>query len=153
MSRPPAMPAAEKLKVVLSVLSGDHTIAEAARKANVSEQSVGNWKRQFLEGGRASLEGGDSRTAKRERELRSEIAELKTALGEAYVQLRVRRRGGEYRSVPFQTSKPSERTPGSPYRGSAESWASRGAPTHVGRRTTPQQRMERMPRSEATAHR
>ncbi|MET9880899.1 helix-turn-helix domain-containing protein [Actinacidiphila glaucinigra] len=31
------------------------TVAEAARRAKVSEQWVGNWKRQFLESGRAGL--------------------------------------------------------------------------------------------------
>jgi transposase len=35
---------------VLSILAGEVTVAEAARRAKVSEQSVGNWKRQFLEG-------------------------------------------------------------------------------------------------------
>ncbi|MFI2370945.1 MULTISPECIES: transposase [unclassified Streptomyces] len=133
MSRPPVMPAAEKLKIVLGVLSGEHTIAESARRAGVSEQSVGNWKRQFLDGGRTSLEGGASRIAQRERDLLSEITELKTALGEAYVQLRVRRKSGEYRTVPFQNSRQSERTPGSMSRGSARSWESRGEPTRAGR--------------------
>lgn len=133
MSRPPVMPAAEKLKIVLGVLSGDQTIAEAARRAGVSEQSVGNWKRQFLEGGRTGLEGGMSRNAQRERDLLSEITELKAALGEAYVQLRVRRQSGEYRSIPFQTSRQSERTPGSMSRGSARSWESLGGPTRAGR--------------------
>ncbi|MFD5073708.1 transposase [Streptomyces sp. NPDC058246] len=133
MSRPPVMPAAEKLKIVLEVLSGSRTIAEAARRASVSEQSIGNWKRQFLDGGRTGLEGGMSRNAQRERELLSEITELKTALGEAYVQLRVRRKSGEYRTVPFQTSRPSGRTPGSTSRGTARSWESLGAPTRAGR--------------------
>ncbi|MFZ3499148.1 transposase [Streptomyces sp. 5.8] len=127
------MPAADKLNIVLGVLSGTQTIAEAARRASVSEQSVGNWKRQFLEGGRTGLEGGTSRNAQRERDLLSEITELKTALGEAYVQLRVRRKSGEYRTVPFQTSRPSERMPGSMSRGTARSWESLGVPTRAGR--------------------
>ncbi|MFJ5557827.1 transposase [Streptomyces sp. NPDC093250] len=126
------MPASEKFKVVIGVLSGQHTLAEAARQANVSEQSVGNWKRQFLEGGRMALEGGASRNAQRERELLAEISELKTALGEAYVQLRVRRKSVEYRSVPSQTSRRSEKTPGSTSRGSATPWVSRGALTRAG---------------------
>ncbi|MFM9457482.1 transposase [Streptomyces europaeiscabiei] len=132
MPRPPVMPASDKLKVVMGVLSGQYTLAEAARRANVSEQSVGNWKRQFLDGGRTALEGGASRNAQRERELLAEISELKTALGEAYVQLRVRRNSGEYRAVPSQTSRRSEKTPGSTSRGSAAPWASRGALTRAG---------------------
>ena len=49
MSRPPVFPVEDKVRIVLSVLAGETTVAEAARKAKVSEQSVGNWKRQFLE--------------------------------------------------------------------------------------------------------
>ena len=53
MSRPPAVPAEEKTRIVLSVLAGELTVAESARRAKVSEQSVGTWKRQFLESGKA----------------------------------------------------------------------------------------------------
>ena len=51
MARPPALPAEEKTRIVLSILAGELTVAEAARRAKVSEQSVGTWKRQFLEAG------------------------------------------------------------------------------------------------------
>jgi transposase len=54
MARPPVFPAEEKVRIVLSILAGEVTVAEAARRAKVSEQSVGNWKRQFLESGRAA---------------------------------------------------------------------------------------------------
>jgi transposase len=37
---------------VLAILAGEMTTAEAARKAKVSEQSMSNWKRLFLESGR-----------------------------------------------------------------------------------------------------
>lgn len=50
MPRPPVMPAEEKTRIVLSILVGEVTVAEAARRAKVSEQSVGNWKR--VPGGR-----------------------------------------------------------------------------------------------------
>jgi len=51
MSRPPVIPAQDKVRVVLSVLAGEVTVAEAARRSKVSETAVGNWKRQFLESG------------------------------------------------------------------------------------------------------
>jgi transposase InsO family protein len=53
-------PAEEKVRIVLSILAGEITVAEAARRAKVSEQSVGNWKRQFLEAGKMSLTAGKS---------------------------------------------------------------------------------------------
>lgn len=41
MARPPKHPVDFKLKVVLSVLSGESTQAEAARRHGVSETSIG----------------------------------------------------------------------------------------------------------------
>lgn len=52
MSRRPTILAEKKLRIVLSVLEGEISIAEAARPEKESEQAIGNWKRQFLEGGR-----------------------------------------------------------------------------------------------------
>lgn len=51
----------DKIRIVLSVLSGEMTIAEAARQNKVFEQSVSRWKAQFLEGGRAGVAAGGSR--------------------------------------------------------------------------------------------
>lgn len=39
MSRPSALPPEEKTRLVLSILAGEMSVAEAARKAKVSEQS------------------------------------------------------------------------------------------------------------------
>lgn len=73
-----------------SAITGEMTVAQAARRARVSEQSVGTWKRQFIENGRAGLVAKNSRTPSREAQLEAEIEELKTALvGEAHVELRV----------------------------------------------------------------
>ena len=41
MGRPPVIPAEQKTRIVLSVLAGEVSIAEAARKEKVSEQSIG----------------------------------------------------------------------------------------------------------------
>ena len=45
----------EKLRVVLSVLRGELSVAAAGGLAGVSEQTVHNWKKAFLEGGRDRL--------------------------------------------------------------------------------------------------
>lgn len=50
MSRPPRIPLEKKLRIVLAVLQGETTVSEAARREKVSEQAIGNWKRQFLPG-------------------------------------------------------------------------------------------------------
>ena len=59
MARPPKHPVDVKLKIVLSVISGESSAAEAARRHGVSETSIANWKNQFLAGGRHGLEHGD----------------------------------------------------------------------------------------------
>ena len=94
----------EKLRVVLSVLRGELSAAAAGRRAGVSEQTVHNWKKAFLEGGRDRLALGARRRSARETELEAENEELKAALGEAHVQLRVWKKGAEY-LPPSRTSR------------------------------------------------
>ena len=105
MARPPVFPAEEKVRIVLSILAGEVTVAEAARRAKVSEQSVGNWKRQFLESGRAGLVAGKSGPSTREAQLEAEVAEPTHALGEAAVELRVWKKSAEGRLGPSRTSR------------------------------------------------
>lgn len=133
MPRPPAISADEKLELILKVLSGELSLAQASRQAKVSQQSVANWRNKFIDGGREALEGVLSRSTRRERELQAEITELKTALGEAYIQLRVRRRAGEYRSIPFSNSRRSDGSPESTSRSSATSSTSPDARIRGGR--------------------
>lgn len=107
MARPPVIPVDQKLRIVLSVVSGEQSIVEAARRSKFSEQSISRWKQQFLEGGKAGLaEGGRvGREHPRERVLLDEIEELKAALGEAHVELRVWKKSAEGRLGPSRTSR------------------------------------------------
>ena len=61
-----------------------------------SEQTVHNWKRLFLDAGRDGLAQGRRRRSARESEMETENEELKAALGEAHVQLRVPKLGAEH---------------------------------------------------------
>jgi hypothetical protein len=56
VARPSKKANEDRVCIVLAVLRGDSTAAEAGRKNGVSEQSIHNWKRLFLESGRAGLE-------------------------------------------------------------------------------------------------
>lgn len=89
MARPLAFPAGEKVSVMLPILAGEMTVAEAARRAKASQQSVGNCKRLFLESGRAVLVAGKSSPPTREAQLRAEVADLTQALGETAIELGV----------------------------------------------------------------
>ena len=96
MGRPPKHSVETKLKIVLSVLSGEATQAEASRRHGISQTSIAKWKEQFLAGGRQGLQGGDAgaRPSGREAQMADEIDDLTRALGEAHVELRALKRGG-----------------------------------------------------------
>ncbi|MCA1681510.1 MAG: helix-turn-helix domain-containing protein [Actinobacteria bacterium] len=55
MARPPKHPVDVKLKIVLSVLQGESTQAQAARRHGVSETSIGKWREHFVSAGREGL--------------------------------------------------------------------------------------------------
>jgi len=82
----------EKLRMVLSVLRGEVTLAEAGRRAGVSDMAVAKWRDRFMEGGTSAL-AGDGQAGGREHELETEVEDLKAALGEAHAELRVVKRG------------------------------------------------------------
>jgi transposase len=99
----------EKLQVVLSVLRGEVTQSEIARKLQMSQTTIAKWQKQFLEGAHESLARGDNAEgprSRREGELQSQVEELTQALGEAYVELRVWRKGGAL----YPASRPSRRS-------------------------------------------
>ncbi|PMC76035.1 transposase [Brachybacterium sp. UMB0905] len=105
MGRPPSIPAEKKTRIVLSVLAGEMSIAEAARKEKVSEQSIGLWKAEFLEAGKTALVAGKSGPSSREEQLEAEVAELTQALGEAHLEARVWKKSAEGRLGPSRTSR------------------------------------------------
>ena len=105
MARPPVIAVEKKTRIVLSVLAGEMTIAEAARREKVSEQSIGRWKADFLEAGKAGLAAGKSGLSTREQQLEAEVTELTQALGEAAVEIRVWKKSAEGRLGPLRTSR------------------------------------------------
>jgi transposase len=106
MARQSVYSVEDKYRLVLAVISGEMSVAEAARKGGASEQSISNWKRQFLEGGKAGLtEGAPVGPNARERALLEEVEELKAALGEAHVELRVWKKSAEHSLGPTRSSR------------------------------------------------
>ena len=101
----------EQIQVVLAVLKGELSLAEAARRHGVSSATVGNWRDRFVDAGKAgmhrSLPGPDGGQSQTERRLRHECEQLKLALAEATVQLRIWQKGSEFvDAVPSPTSRP-----------------------------------------------
>jgi transposase len=104
MGRAPTIPPEKKTRIVLAILAGEMSIAEAARTEKVSEQSIGRWKAEFIEAGRTALVAGRSGPSSREEQLEAEVVELTQALGEAHVELRVWKKSAEGRLGPSRTS-------------------------------------------------
>jgi transposase len=110
VGRNPFKPPEEKLAVVLSVLRGETTQVAIARKLEMSQTTIAKWQKQFLEGGLAALSKGDNHEPpvnKRIGELEAQVEELTTALGEAYVELRVYRQKGGALYPLMRNSRPS----------------------------------------------
>ena len=105
MGRPPMIPPEKKTRIVLAILAGEMSIAETARKEQVSEQSIGRWKAEFIEAGKTALVAGRSGPSSREEQLEAELVELTQALGEAHVELRVWKKSAEGRLGPSRTSR------------------------------------------------
>jgi transposase len=98
MAHPPKFRSEEKLRIVLSVLRGEASIAETGRREKVSETSIAKWRDLFLEGGAQALADGTRRgPSERERELERRLEQVTSALGEAHVELRLLRGGGAAR--------------------------------------------------------
>jgi transposase len=84
-----------KTRVVLGVLRGEMSAAEAARRHGVSETSIGKWKDAFIRAGREGLAPRvDGRVSGEQARMAARVGELTRALGEAHVELRLLRRDG-----------------------------------------------------------
>ena len=70
------IPAETKARIVLSVIAGELSIAEAARREKISEQSIGRWKVDFLEAGKTALAAGKCGLSTREAQLEAEVEDL-----------------------------------------------------------------------------
>jgi transposase len=105
MGRTPVIPPEKKTRIVLAVLAGETSIAEAARKEQVSEQSISRWKAEFVEAGKTAMVAGKTGPSTREEQLEAEVVELTQALGEAAVELRVWKKSAEGRLGPTRTSR------------------------------------------------
>ena len=76
-----------KEQIVLAVLGGQLSVAEAARQPGVNESLIHTWKAQFLEAGRARLSG--DRQGDRQTELKRENERLKVLVGEKELALQI----------------------------------------------------------------
>ena len=73
-----------KSRVVLELLSGEKTVAEACREYDLTAQMVNDWKAQFLAAAPQAFEKGTPSSGEAER-----IAELEQMVGKLTMQLEI----------------------------------------------------------------
>ena len=83
--------AEEKIRIVLSGLRGEESIAALCRREGISESLYYSWSKEFLEAGKQRLAGDTARqaTVPEVKELRSEAAALKEVVAELTLENRL----------------------------------------------------------------
>ena len=83
--------AEEKIRIVLSDLRGEDSIAELCRREGIAESLYYSWSKEFLEAGRKRLSGDTTRQASsgEVKDLRREMHDLKEVLAEQVLENRL----------------------------------------------------------------
>jgi transposase len=83
--------AEEKIRIVLSGLRGEDSIAELCRKEGIAQNLYYRWSKEFLEAGKKRLAGDTAREASSDevKQLRTEARQLKEALAEVTLENRL----------------------------------------------------------------
>ena len=83
--------AEEKIRIVLSGLRGEDSIAELCRREGIAEGLYYSWSKEFLEAGKKRLSGDTARQASSDevKGLRREMHDLKEALAEQMLENRL----------------------------------------------------------------
>ena len=83
--------AEEKIRIVLSGLRGEESIAVLCRHEGIAEGLYYSWSKEFLEAGKKRLSGDTAREATSDevRSLRRETRDLKEALAETLLENRL----------------------------------------------------------------
>ena len=83
--------AEEKIRIVLSGLRGEDSIAELCRREGIVQNLYYRWSKEFLEAGKRRLAGDTARAATTDevKELRQEARVLKEVVAEQALELRL----------------------------------------------------------------
>ena len=83
--------AEEKIRIVLSGLRGEDSIAELCRREGIAESLYYSWSKEFLEAGKKRLSGDTARQASsgEVKDLRREMRALKEALADQVLESRL----------------------------------------------------------------
>ena len=81
----------EKIRIVLSGLRGEHSVAELCRREGIAESLYYSWSKEFLEAGKRRLAGDTARQAStgEVKDLRREASDLKELVAELTLENRL----------------------------------------------------------------
>jgi len=87
-----------KVRIVLEILRGEKSVAQASRDYQIKNSLLYHWKDEFLEGGRQAFAFGQATEQKRRAD---KIAELERMLGKLTMQLEIAKKASHYvKSLP-----------------------------------------------------
>jgi len=83
--------AEDKIRIVLSGLRGEDSIAELCRQESIAQSQYYSWSKEFMEAGKKRLAGDTERDANtgEVKELRREARDLKEVVAEQTLELRL----------------------------------------------------------------
>jgi transposase len=85
MGRKSDIPLEARLTAVIAAIKGVESMEVIARRHGITSQTLGRWKQQFMEGGKAGLAGTAAKPSAREKELEREVEQRNQIIGEITV--------------------------------------------------------------------
>ena len=87
-----------KVRIVLEILRGDKSLAQASREYQIKDSLLYRWKEQFLQGAEQAFAYGQPAEQKRRAD---KVAELERLVGKLTMQLEIAKKASHYvRSLP-----------------------------------------------------
>jgi transposase len=112
--------AEEKIRIVLSGLRGEDSIAELCRREGIAQNLYYRWSKEFLEAGKKRLAGDTARAATSDevKDLRREASALKEVVAELMLENRLLKKStlgaGERSAAPFPPAARTARSGAAP---------------------------------------
>ena len=82
-----------KVRIVLEILRGEKSVAQASREYQIKDSLLYSWKDQFLEGAKQSFAYGAPAEQKRRAD---KVAELERLVGKLTMQLEIAKKASHY---------------------------------------------------------
>ena len=87
-----------KVRIILEILRGEKSLAQASRNYQIKSSLLYRWKDQFLEGAKQSFAFGEAAEQKRRAD---KVAELERLVGKLTMQLEIAKKASHYvKSLP-----------------------------------------------------